>query len=94
MFQLAFDPLQGIVDGLDVPVQLTGHLVVGFAVEIGCQDLPFQIAEDLIHLQFDIIEFFAADDQLFGIADADAGQDVLQRPVRFVFIDGLVEGHI
>ena len=45
MFQLAFDPLQGVVDGFDVPVKLAGHLVVRLAVEIGRQDLPFQIAE-------------------------------------------------
>ena len=53
-------------------MKLEGHLVIRFPVEVGIEYLPFQIAEDFIHLQLNIRKFLAADDELLWIGHAQA----------------------
>src|SRR5690606_33956485 len=89
--QLALDPLQGVVDGLDVAVELVGNFLVRLAFEVVHEDFPFQLAEEFAHALFDVEELLAADDQFLRIADLVAVDDVHQRPVGFLVVNRFVQ---
>src|SRR5690606_38449746 len=47
--QLALHPLQRVVDGFHMTAQLVGNLLIRLAFQIVHEDVPFQLAEELLH---------------------------------------------
>src|SRR5690606_16485109 len=92
--ELALHPLQGVVDGLDVPRQLVGDLLVRLALKVEHEDAPLQVAQELAHLALDIQELLAADDQLLRVSHLVPRQHVLEGPVGLVVVERLVQRHV
>src|ERR1700709_2864869 len=82
---LALDPLQGVVDGLGVALQLLGDHLVGVAVEVEREDAALEIGEDAGgggEAGDQAGELFGGDHLVDRVVDAGAGQDLVQGRVR------------
>ena len=69
ILQLSLNPLQGIVNGFNKTMQILGYFLIGFAIQIIHENLPFQIAENLQYLGFNVNELLLADNQFLWMAN-------------------------
>src|SRR5690606_11810878 len=74
--QLALHPLQRVVDGLHVAIQLVGDFLIRLPLQVVHEHLPLELAQELAHLPLDVQELFLADDQLLGIGHLRPRDDV------------------
>ena len=66
-FELPFDPLQSIVDGLNVAPQRFGDFLIAFSVQIGAQHLLLQSAQHLFDLFVDVGQVLPVDNDFLRV---------------------------
>ena len=78
LFQLLFDPLNGIVDGFGAFMEYLPDLLIGKAPKIQFQRLLFQLAQPLVDIPCHGLKVLTADQQSLRIHDFHAGYHIQQ----------------
>ena len=94
LLKLPLHPLQGIINGLHMPVQINSNLLIGFAIEIRHEHLPLEIAEDFLHAGLDVHKFFTADYKFLRIRYLGPGKNIEQGTILILIINLLIQGNI
>ena len=92
--QFSLDALQGVVHALDMPPHGLGDLHIAFPLHVEHQHLLFKVRKHLADAPLDEGQVLAVDEHGLGVGGHFLADDVQQRAVAFLVVDGLVERHV